>query len=266
MADSTSEVEADISNGEYVVGFAHCSGCHSPLTDQHPGDPAFLSGNTFHFGPNDIHIPNLTSDPETGLGNWTDEEIELSLREGTGPDGTKLHPLMSYGWLKYTNADDMRDMIAFLRSVPAVSKAIPKNTSIPFPAEGFGTPPAPPSAADVGEEVARGAYIVWIAHCLSCHTPPTDGVSDFENKLGAGGSPFEGPVPAIAANLTPHEDGIGHYSNADLAGILKHGTRPDGSEVAPIMGPRLETANQEDLDAVAAYLKSLPPLPMPIEE
>jgi mono/diheme cytochrome c family protein len=259
--------EPNVVNGEYVIGFAHCSGCHSTPENLHAGSPGFMAGNTFAFSFGTIHIPNITPDNETGIGLWSDEEIEISLREGRRPDGSQLHPLMPYPWLKFMSADDMRDSIAYLRSLPAVENALPRNVEVPMPAASFGTPPPLPSAEEVGEQVARGAYVTWLAHCLSCHTPATDGVSDFTNKLGAGGSPFEGPVPAIAANLTAHEeDGISHYSIEDIAGILKTGNRPDGTATAPIMGPRLETANQADLEAVAAYLKTLPPIPMPVED
>lgn len=266
-ADIDVSVEADIANGEYVVGFAHCSGCHSPDNNKHPGSPQYLAGNKFSTPNGVTDIPNITPDAVSGIGSWSDAEIEAAIREGKRPDGTMLHPLMPYRWLKVTTFKDMRDMIAFLRSVPAVQNTAPSGREVAFDAKAFGYPPSPPSGDGVDAEVARGAYVVWLAHCMSCHTPATEGVSDYENKLGVGGDLFEGPIPAIAANLTPHEeDGISHYSVQDIAMILKTGKRPDGSDVAPIMGPRLETASQKDLEAVAVYLKSLPPQPTPQPE
>lgn len=110
-----------------------------------------------------------------------------------------------------------------------------------------------------------GSYVVTIGHCLRCHTPmsPETGI-DYAGQLGAGGVQMGSPeTPVVSANLTPHpEDGITHYTDAELAEVIKTGKRPDGTSLSPPMGPR-QRLTDNDLAAVVAYLRTLPPKPYP---
>jgi len=257
----------DVANGEYIVSVvAHCAGCHSAPGTGEPGHPRFLAGNTFAG----INVPNITQDTETGIGGWTDEQIEAAIRQGVRPDGSQIHPLMPWRFLAYMTDQDTADLIAFLRTVPAVANEVPRNDydAIPFTAVSIGFPPAPPTVEEAGEDVARGGYIASMAHCMLCHTPRRREGRDYANDMGRGGNLYLGEVPAVSRNITPDmEEGIGRYSVDDIVHIFRTGETPDGYALSPIMGTRgLENARQEDLEALAAYLKWLPPRPLGHEE
>lgn len=109
----------------------------------------------------------------------------------------------------------------------------------------------------------RGAYLVnAVAACGNCHTPMGP---DWKNALGAGGMPFEGPWGiSIAPNLTPHEDGIRDLTDAELTAMITEGKRPDGSKMFPPMGyGYYARMKPDDVAAIIAYLRSIPPLPDP---
>jgi len=109
-----------------------------------------------------------------------------------------------------------------------------------------------------------GAYLAGaLGHCVECHTPFVGGHPDFENQLGAGGSPFFGPWgTSVAANITPHpESGLGKWSDDQIKAVITTGVRPDGSRLLPPMAiPYYATIRPDDLDALVAYLRSLAPL------
>ncbi|MFN3936299.1 MAG: c-type cytochrome [Gemmobacter sp.] len=115
-----------------------------------------------------------------------------------------------------------------------------------------------------GIAVEYGAYLAGpVAHCTECHTPfgPTGPL--FETDLGRGGFVFHGPRGvSVASNITSHEDGIGHYNDAELARMIREGVRPDGSRMLPPMPfGYLSRLTDDDVAAVILFLRSLPPLP-----
>lgn len=250
-----------IARGEYIaLAVGSCHGCHSE-------DAANPDATEFRLSGRDegaFVAPNITQDMETGIGAWSDAEIENALRKGQRPDGTSLHPVMPWKFYAHLTQDDMSAMIAWLRTQDAVSNALPRKP-IGFPLRIFSSPPAPLAAEDVGEVVARGSYLTAISHCLRCHTPPgPDGPLDYDNQLGAGGFPMGSPdAPVVSANLTSHpDDGVAHYTDAELAALIKTGVRPDGSRLSPPMGPRRKIIDS-DMQAIVAYLRTLPALPYP---
>ena len=111
------------------------------------------------------------------------------------------------------------------------------------------------------DKLAYGRYLAGpLGHCLECHTPAgPQGAPDVQNMLGAGGLVINGPWgTSVSANITPN--GIGKYSDAELKKIITTGVRPDGSRLKPPMGvPYYAHIAGADLDALVAYLRTLPP-------
>ncbi len=146
MAQSTTDA---VAHGEYLATIMDCGGCHSRSSFVGPPDPeTYLSGSTVGFlvpGLGVFYPPNLTPDKETGLGEWSDEEIAAAIREGVRPDGRRLAPAMpSANYGKMTD-EDVHDLVAYLRSLP------PK----PFPDE--------PQPAKEGEATAPYLSVVFPA-------------------------------------------------------------------------------------------------------
>ena len=116
-------------------------------------------------------VPNITPDPETGIGRWTDAEVALAIREGRRPDGSIIGPPMPIELYRGIADRDLAAMVAYVRSVPAVRNAVGKSRfDIPLPPT-YG-PPVGEVAAPADNPVARGAYLAGpVGHCIECHTP-----------------------------------------------------------------------------------------------
>ena len=148
--------------------------------------------------------PNITPDRATGIGGWTDAQIARAIREGIRPDGSLIGPPMPIGLYRGLADDDLAAMVAYLRSVPAVSNAAEKSTyRIPLP-PAYGPPVGQVAAPPRTDMVAYGGYLAGpVAHCIECHTPMLEGGRRDATKLGAGGQAFAGPWgSAVAANIT----------------------------------------------------------------
>lgn len=264
--------DALVARGEYLMnGPVACGNCHTPRDDKMMpiADKAFAGG--FHiFDPVgiDAYSGNITPDPDTGIGTWTDEEIITAIREGKTPDGRIVFPPMPVPTYNAMSDDDVKAIVAYLRTVPAVHNEVPESKyKIPQqampPAKGL---PAPPAS----DKVAYGGYIVnALAHCMECHTPFTaEGMPDMA-RMGAGGFGIHlGPdAVVITANITPDpETGIGKWSDEEIKTAITTGVRPGGGKLAPPM-PYANFANMtaEDLDAVVAYLRTIPPVANKVE-
>jgi hypothetical protein len=171
--------------------------------------------------PGRIVAPNLTPDPETGAGNWTDDQLARSIREGIGLDGRALFPMMPYQHYREMSDEDVASVVVYLRALPAVRRELPK-TEIIFPVKYRIRRVPERVTSPVGEDagatdlVRRGAHLVRLAGCADCHTPRVRG----ENVPGmefAGGAVLSGPWGKVAsANLTPDPSGIPYYDEAFL--------------------------------------------------
>lgn len=260
--------QALIERGSYLVnGPVGCGNCHNTRAE----DMSFVDGmelaggfRIVEEGVFDVYGANITPDLETGIGAWTDEEIIVAIREGKSRDGRIIFPPMAVPSYNAMSDDDVRAIVAYLRSVPAVHNPVPESTyQIPLqampPAAGL---PAPP----VSDQVAYGDYIVnALAHCFECHTPMgPGGMPDFANALGAGGFEFQlGPgLHVVSANITPDPaTGIGDWSDEEIKRAITDGIGREGGHLAPPM-PYSFFANttEEDLDAIVAYLRTIPPI------
>jgi mono/diheme cytochrome c family protein len=266
MTGEPALAETLLERGDYLVnGIANCGNCHSPqLPDGTLSGPA-LSGGKALFAPGIIaYPPNLTPDPETGLGKWTEAQIVTALREGHTPEGEILRPPMPIPFYRGISDRDAHAIAVHLRSLaPVKNQVLPSEYSVPTPS-GYGGPVGAISDPDPTDKVGYGRYLVQLGHCMLCHTPrDANGRPDAEHRNGAGGAVLRGVFGEIVTpNITPDvKSGIGSWTNRQIKDALTKGTRPDGSSLASPMPWRyLATMHDEDIDAIVAYLHTLTPV------
>ena len=213
-APAMAQDAALLERGRYLVEVtAACGNCHTPKGPQ--GNLAgreLAGGFVIDAPPFRAVAPNITPDPETGIGRWTDAQIARAIREGIRPDGSLIGPPMPFEFYRNLSDRDLQAMVAYLRTVPPIRNAVEKSTyRIPLPPS-YG-PPVTSVAPPADNPVARGAYLAGpVAHCLECHTPMGANGHLEMARLGGGGQQFPGPGGvAIARNLTP--TGLGQWSD-----------------------------------------------------
>ncbi len=258
---------AVVERGKYLADVMGCVHCHTPFGPNGAPDlnKAWAGGLEVPEKFGTWRSPNITPDPETGIGKWTDEQIIAAVREGKRPDGTALKLVMPYLFYNALSDDDARALVAFLRTVPEVSNKVERATDLKLP-----DIPAPkPAGKPPGDDpVARGAYFTSLMHCVMCHTPTgKDGMPDMSKAFAGGFAmeiPFMGTGVLYSSNITPDKKtGIGDYSDEQIASALREMKKKDGK---PIVGPmamyqtgwyRLE---DEDVKGIVAFLRSLKPI------
>lgn len=264
----TSADEALLARGDYLVnGIVACGNCHSSKTPN--GD--FIEGMEMAGGfvieepAFRAYAPNVTPDTRTGIGGWTDEQIVRAVREGIRPDGRVLGPPMAFEVYRRISDSDIKAIVAYLRSIPAVENEVPLTTyNVPLPPN-WG--PALDEVPDVPREdkVAYGEYLFGpLGHCSECHTPLVRGQFD-RSRNGAGGNVFVNPVgrnfTAVSSNITQHtEIGLGDWSDEEIKRAIAKGISQDGRQLLQFMGfSYYENITEEDLDAIVAYMRTIPP-------
>jgi mono/diheme cytochrome c family protein len=263
--------ESRIERGSYLVNtIMACGNCHSPrdANDQIIKDKALSGGRTFTTPAFVATAPNLTPDPETGLGRWSEAEIKRALVEGMRPDhgplpGVPLAAIMPANFYKALLPEDLDAIIAYLRSL----KPIHNEVAAPVYKADIHRDPYPDAETGFNESmfndpVKRGAYLVTIGHCMECHSTWSKGISDFKSGLGRGGRVFAeaGPPGVMAANITSDRtSGIGGWSDREIARAITHGVDRDGRMLKPPMGFAFYSGlRQADLADIIAYLRTVP--------
>ena len=261
-----------LERGRYLAtALCGCIYCHSPHDWKAPGTP-FVAGmegagevEPYADLPGRIVASNLTPDPETGAGTWTDDQLARAIREGIGHDGRALFPLMPYTRFRDMSDEDLASVVVYLRSLAAVRHELPK-TEIIFPVKylirNVPEPLTSPVHDDVNlsDPVKYGAHLANLAGCSDCHTSQVQG----KNVPGmdyAGGMPFPGPWGNVAgANLTPDATGIIYYDEAFFVQVLRTG-EVNGQKLNPIMPVMVyKNLNDIDLKSIFAYLHTLTPV------
>jgi mono/diheme cytochrome c family protein len=255
-----------IARGKYVFGATGGCGCHTEK------DRPVNSGGRKYEGPfGTVYSSNITPDRQTGIGDWTDEQIITAIRLGRRPNGERLIPVHPYPVFNGMAAEDLRALVAYLRSLPPVTRAnqpkktIPLFESVLLPTwlAAFAPRETPPSSAPTSG-LARGEYLVRaVGHCGECHTPR--GVTHAtDNSRFLSGTP-KGPEGDPVPNITPDKDTGLTWSEEEIADYLGSGNKPDGDVAGGLMDEVItgttagyKDLTQEDRLAIARYLKSVP--------
>ncbi len=259
-----------LERGRYLVeAVMPCFACHSEVDWEAPGAPPREgrkgAGAVFPEEgiPFKLVAPNITSDPETGIGRWSDAELARAIRNGIGRDGRVLFPVMPSRNYRVLSDADLAAVIAYLRSLPPV-KHSPGQSEIPPPVRaGLKAPPPADSvpAPDLSDPVRRGAYYTRLADCDSCHTPKGPDMAPLADLAFAGGFPMKGPWGNItSANITPDASGISYYDEATFLAAM-HTGRVRARPLNNIMlWGYYRQMTDGDLAGVFAYLRTLRPV------
>ncbi|WP_024519121.1 cytochrome c [Bradyrhizobium sp. Tv2a-2] len=262
--DTDPQAFTQIERGRYLTILSDCASCHTVPDSSQP----FAGGRPIETPFGNIVAPNITPDPETGVGSWSDEQFDAAVRKGIGRNGSRLYPAMPYNAYTKMSRDDVLAIRAYLNTVPPVGNAVIANT-LPFPfnirtamrvwdalyfKEGDYRPDPKQSV-----EWNRGAYLVdGPGHCGACHTPKTFLGGDKTDQYLQGSYLQGWSAPDITNNSRL---GLGGWSKEDLVSYLKSGHNRVTAATGP-MGEvvTLSTAHMTDpdLNAIATYLKSLP--------
>jgi len=259
--------QGDAKRGEYLAKAGGCLGCH---TEEKEGAVPFAGGRALKTPFGTFFGPNITPHPQAGIGRWSEADFIRAMRQGRRPDGANYFPAFPYPSFTKIRDSDLRDLWAYLRTLPPASQASREHDLWFF----FGwrflvtvwkwfffTPGPFANLPGLSETVNRGAYLVQaLGHCGECHTPRNFLGGPKSSRYLAGGKDPEGKdVP----NLTP--TGLKKWSDKELADFLVNGMTPDGDfpaeAMAEVINNTTSKLSPEDLAATIAYLRSLPALP-----
>jgi mono/diheme cytochrome c family protein len=257
-----------VERGDYLFSAAGCGGCH---TDVRNYGQALAGGRALETPFGVFYSPNITPDPETGIGNWSEADFVRAMREGRAPDGSAYFPVFPYTSFTLIADADLVDLWAYMRTLEPVSlENLPHDAAFPFGWRGLlpiwrwlnFEPGAMEADPTVAPAIARGAYLVnALGHCGECHTPRgAMGAMDRDRWLAG---TAEGPEGGKVPNITPHPDtGIGAWSDAEILRVLETGMLPDFDVVGGGMGEVVRNStgrlSESDRLAIIAYLRSLP--------
>jgi mono/diheme cytochrome c family protein len=278
---SASGDAAQIERGAYLAKAADCAGCHTAAPRvPHPGaapvgTPPFAGGLGMGSPFGTIYTSNITPDPRYGIGRYSYDDFARALREGIAPGGRRLYPAMPFPSFAKISDDDMHALYAyFMHGVRPVAVPAPP-TRLPFPFNqrwvlmfwDWAFAPAGRFKADPTRDAQwnRGAYLVQsLGHCGACHTPrgPAYEERGYDQTASAyltGGTNDHWFAPNLSADPG---SGLGRTSATDIVDFLRHGHGGGlvtfGSMVQ-VVEDSTQYLNDDDLTAIAAYLKSLPP-------
>ena len=265
-----------VARGQYIFAVSGGCACHTEPKGVHNA-----GARPFQIPLGTVYSTNLTSDNETGLGNWTDQQIIDAIIKGLRKDGSRQLPLMPYTLYSGMAQEDLKALVAYLRSLKPVKKATPElKSSTPFMRsvvtelwlKAFGTFSESPAQAPKSG-IQRGKYLTnHVAICGDCHTPRNSfGVPN--QSLYMAGSPKDGPIGEVVPNITPDkETGIGDWKREEIAELLLTGVKPDFDNVQGLMEEVIrgtthgyKDMTKEDALAIADYLKSIPAIKIKIK-
>ncbi len=262
---SWAQNDALLTRGKYLMeGPVACANCHIarngkglPLFDQ-----GMSGGMVFEDAAFKAYAPNITPDPDTGIGKWTDTQLAKAIREGVRPDGTLIGPPMPIPFYRNLADSDLAAIIAYLKAQPAVKHAVQKSQyRIPLPPN-YGPPVGNVSLPAATNTRVYGEYLANISHCMDCHTPRDNKGMLVTSLLGAGGQLIRGPggSETLTPNLTSDASGLKNWSDTQIARAIRSGIDKDGHPLQPIMAfGWYKNIDNSDMNALLVYLRSLKP-------
>lgn len=265
--------ESGPESGEYLSHAGNCMTCHTK-----EGGQPFAGGVAFETNFGVIYSTNITPDADAGIGSWSEEDFIRAMHEGVSADGDNLYPAFPYPSFTKVSEADIKSIFGYLKTVAPSSYEPPENEmGFPFSQRGlmgiwnalFFEQGRFVEDAAQSAEWNRGAYLVdGLGHCGTCHTPRNALGGKDESQAMSGGTyndtVAEGEVrPWSAVNLTQAPDGLASWSQNDIAMYLKTGHSPRAGTFGPmneVITESLQKLTDEDVNAMAVYLSSLPPI------
>ena len=260
--------EGDAARGELVFWAGGCASCHA--ADNAEGDDKLKLGGghvlASDFG--DFVVPNISPDPQHGIGQWSKDDFANAMMRGVSPDGENLYPSFPYTSYARMSDGDLADLWAFMQTLPAVDNDPgPHKLGFPFNIRRgvglwkllYADETWVVKVDETDDRLVRGRYLVEaLGHCGECHTP-RDFAGGVKRDLWLAGAPNpdgKGRIP----NITPGGT-IADWSEADIAYYLESGFTPDFDSVGGSMVDVQENMAKlpaSDREAIAAYLKAIP--------
>lgn len=242
---------ASVERGQYLVRAGNCFSCHTPR-----GGEPYAGGRSIATPFGTLYSSNITPDPETGIGRWSADDLWRALHEGKSRDGSLLYPAFPYTHYTRLTRGDVDAMFAYLRTVPAVRNASrPHDMRFPYDKRPllagwralYFDPGSFKEDDKQTEQWNRGAYLVeGLGHCGVCH------------RARGGPMPMhDWYAPSLASD---RETGLGAWEVAEIVELLKTGVAPRGAVFGPmaeVVRDSLQYLTDEDLTAIAVYLKSM---------
>lgn len=256
----------NIENGRTTFYAGGCSSCHAVPKQK---DETKLGGGLALRSPfGTFYVPNISSDPRDGIGGWSEAQFVTAMTKGTSPEGEHLFPAFPYTSYQHATMNDLRDLFAFLKTLPPVSGKV-REHDLRFPfnirrAVGLWKllflhdrpyDPDPSKSA----QWQRGAYLTnALAHCAECHSPRNALGAIISSKRFAGGPAPDGNGGVPNITQTKLKD----WKAEDIAAMLRDGTTPDSDLVGGSMAEVVSNTahlSQDDRLAIGEYIKSVPP-------
>ncbi len=261
----------DPRRGEYLIHAGGCIACHTEKETLKANGPILGGGRALKTPFGTFYGPNITKHPVHGIGRWSDAEFIAAFRRGRTRAGHNYYPVFPYTSFTGITDRDLLDLKAYIFSLPALDKPS-RAHDVDFP---FGWRftltfwkwlnfEEGPYRPDPGKPAQwnRGAYLVNnLGHCGECHTP-RDVLGARRESMALAGN-RDGPDGGVVPNVTPDPDtGIGRWSESDIVTLLKSGMTPEadfvGGAMTEVVTLGTSKLSDEDLTAIAVYLKSIP--------
>jgi mono/diheme cytochrome c family protein len=267
VASGAASGQGDPARGQYIAKAAGCLGCH---TEAKKDAPPYAGGRALKTPFGTFYGPNITPDAKAGIGSWSEADFMRAMRRGERPDGASYFPAFPYPSFTQIADSDLRDLWAYLRSVPPSNRVSrPHELGLLYRWRAlvtvwkwlFFTPGSFVADPRLSQVQNRGKYLMTaLGHCGECHTPRNFLGASKTDRFFAGG---KGPEGKRIPNLTPTR--LRKWSDAELKDFLVTGSTPDGDVAAEAMAEIIRNTTSQlsagDLDAMLAYLRSLPSLP-----
>ncbi|MFL6792758.1 MAG: c-type cytochrome [Bradyrhizobium sp.] len=270
LAVTASAYTPNVANGLTAFNAGGCSSCHAV-----PGQPdrLKLGGGLALSSPfGTFYVPNISPDPADGIGRWSETDFVRAVTQGIAPAGFHYFPAFPYTSYQHAKVDDVRDLFAYLKTLPAVAGKV-RDHDVPFPfniRRNIGIwkllfMDGKPFVRDDthSPQWNRGAYLVnGLGHCAECHSGRNflGGIVGARRFAGGPNPEGEGWVP----NIT--QKGLADWSAKDIAYFLETGQTPDMDSAGGPMARVIKNTSQlspPDRAAIADYIKSLPPVEGP---
>lgn len=259
-ADLTGDPDA----GALVFAAGGCVSCHAVPEAEAEEKLILAGGLAFPSDFGTFYAPNISSDPDAGIGGWSLPEFARALQAGVSPEGQHYYPAFPYTAYTHMTPQDVTNLWAYMQSLPAdATPSKPHDVGFPFNIRrslgGWKMLFASDDyvlTGDLSDQVQRGRYLVeGLAHCGECHTP-RNALGGLDRSAWLGGAPNpsgKGRIP----NITP---GVLEWSEADIVEYLTSGFTPDfdsaGGEMAEVVSNMAQLPDA-DRAAIAAYLKAV---------